>query len=184
MHIILLLNRSAAHVRGIVQFVRQFLRHAFFGTRAGILQNPPDRQAGSPVLRNFHRHLIVGAAYATRLHFQQRLCVFNRLLKQLERIVLRPVLDLVHRSVENPLRCVLLAVPHHRIDEFLSQRRVVYRIWQNLPRFWSASAWHMLFRSPLWRHYLAGPLGRLAPYFDRLCLRSVTPAASSVPRTT
>jgi hypothetical protein len=32
--------------------------------------------------------------------------------------------------------------------------------------------------------YFAGPLGRLAPYFDRPCLRSLTPAASSVPRTT
>ena len=30
----------------------------------------------------------------------------------------------------------------------------------------------------------APPLGRLAPYLDRLCLRFATPAVSSVPRTT
>jgi len=32
--------------------------------------------------------------------------------------------------------------------------------------------------------YFAAPFGRLAPYFERLWRRPVTPAVSSVPRTT
>jgi len=40
-----------------------------------------------------------------------------------------------------------------------------------------------------WRYFLpftgaAPPLARLAPYFDRLCLRLATPTESRVPRTT
>src|SRR5260370_32371337 len=46
-HIVLLLNRSAAHVRGVVQFVRQLVGHAFFRARPGVDQNPADRQAGA-----------------------------------------------------------------------------------------------------------------------------------------
>ena len=34
-----------------------------------------------------------------------------------------------------------------------------------------------------WLHYLAYFFGRLAPYLERPCLRSPTPAQSSVPRT-
>src|SRR5260370_30615942 len=39
-------------------------------------------------------------------------------------------------------------MPHHRVDEFLRQGRVVNRVRQNLAWFWSASTWHTLFRGP------------------------------------
>src|SRR5579872_4264759 len=52
MYVVFFLDRAAAHIRGVIQFVRQLLRHALFGPRAGIHQNPANRQAGAAVLRN------------------------------------------------------------------------------------------------------------------------------------
>jgi hypothetical protein len=45
--------------------------------------------------------------------------------------------------------------PHHRIHEFLSQRRVIHRIRHNLAGFRSVSAWHTF---PLFRSPTLGPL--------------------------
>src|SRR5437016_11470912 len=46
MDIILFLNRSTAHVRGVVQFVRQLIGHAFFRASPRVDQNPAYRQDG------------------------------------------------------------------------------------------------------------------------------------------
>src|SRR6266568_5702889 len=35
-HIVSLLDRPAAQIRGVVQLIRQFFRHALFRTRAGV----------------------------------------------------------------------------------------------------------------------------------------------------
>src|ERR1700733_7831480 len=179
MNVVLFLNRSTAHVGGIRQLVRQLVRHALVGPAAGVLQNPANRQTDPAVLGNFHRNLIVCAAHAPGLHFEQRLSVLDSLLEELQWIVGGAIFDLVHRTVEDPLGSILLAIPHHRVDELLRQRGVINRIRQDLARLWSASAWHRLFPWPFGRRHLVGPLGLLAPY-----LRSATPAASNVPRTT
>ena len=73
MHVVFLLDCSAARIGRVVQFVRQFLRHALFRPGTRVLQNPANRQTGAPVVGNFHRHLIVGAADAPRFHFEQGL---------------------------------------------------------------------------------------------------------------
>ena len=59
----------------------------FSGRDRGVDQNPADGQARAPVLRNFDRNLVVGAAHAAGLHFEQRLGVLDGLLEDLERIV-------------------------------------------------------------------------------------------------
>src|SRR5579883_1399820 len=64
--IIPLLDRAAAQIRGVVQLVRQLFRHPLFRPAARVGNDPADRQAGPPVLRNFDRHLVVGARSAPR----------------------------------------------------------------------------------------------------------------------
>src|SRR5215471_20672997 len=54
-NIVSLLDRSAAQIRGIIQFVSQLLRHAFLRAAPRVENDPPDRQAGPPVLRHFDR---------------------------------------------------------------------------------------------------------------------------------
>src|SRR5438105_4737117 len=75
---------------------------------------------------------------------------------------------------ESLFRYRLLPIPHHQADEFLHQGRVENRIRQNFTRFNMSFPWHICTYA----------LGRLAPYFDRLCFRLATPAVSSAPRTT
>src|SRR5580658_1650353 len=147
-NVVLLLDRSTAHVRGIRQLIRQLIRHPFVGPAAGVLQNPADGQTHSAVLRYLHRNLIVGATHTPRLHFEQRLGVLHSLLEELQWIVGGALLDLVHCTVENPLRRIFLPIPHHRVDELLRQRGVVNRIRKDLARLWSASAWHSLLGGP------------------------------------
>src|SRR5262249_302986 len=60
------------------------------------------------------------------------------------RIVARALLQLGHGIVEDPLRGVLLSLPHHRVDELLDQRGVVQRIGLNFSDNGSSSAWHTL----------------------------------------
>ena len=53
------------------------------GSAARVGDNPAHGQRGAAILRNFDRHLIIGAAHAPRLHFEQRLGVLNSLLEGL-----------------------------------------------------------------------------------------------------
>src|SRR2546428_8194375 len=80
------------------------------------------------------------------------------------------LLDQVHRLIEDPLRQRLLPLPHQVRDELRHRLAVVARIGRHRPP-------HRLLAPA---HVAAG-LGRLAPYFERDCLRSFTPAASTVP---
>src|SRR2546421_11423815 len=77
----------------------------------------------------------------------------------------------VHRRIKRPLGERLLAPLHQVIEKLGDGLAVIARIGRHRPadRFLAAA------------HVAAG-LGRLAPYLERDCLRSFTPAASSVPR--
>src|SRR4051812_10171976 len=64
MHVVALLDCSAAEIGGVVQLLRQLFRHALFGTAARLGDDPTHRQRSPAILRDFDRHLIVGAAHA------------------------------------------------------------------------------------------------------------------------
>src|SRR5690606_20499124 len=85
---------------------------------------------------------VVRTTHAPGLHFQQRAAVLDSLFEELQRVVLRPLLDLLHGVIKNLLRDGLLAVPHHCVDEFLSERRTVQRIRQDFASLRLASAGH------------------------------------------
>ena len=118
----------------------------FSGRDAGVGNEPAHRQRRTPVLRHFDRHLIVGAAHAPRLHFEQRLGVLHGLLESLQRIVAGALAQLLHGFVEDTLRGVLLALPHHGVHELLHQGGVVHRIRRYLTNYGSSSAWHTFLR--------------------------------------
>src|SRR5207253_3647923 len=112
-----LFHGRALAVGGIEQLIGQLVGHAFFAAPAAVTDEPADSQRSTPVGIHFHRHLIVGAAYAPRLHFQQRLHVFHGFLEELERFVAALLLKLLHGVVKNGLRGGLLAVPHHGVHK-------------------------------------------------------------------
>lgn len=67
-----LLDRSAAVVRGVQQFGGQLLGHGVLAALAGGVDQPADGQGATTVGTNLDRHLIGGAADATRADFDRR----------------------------------------------------------------------------------------------------------------
>src|ERR1700723_1990008 len=181
-HVFFLLHRSAARILRVDQLIRKLVGHRLAAALTRILEQPANRQRLTPERIHFHRNLIVRAANAPRLHFEQRLHVFDRFLENLQRIVVGLFADLIHRAVKHPLRRRLLAIPHHRADELLNNVAGVDRIDRLRTLDDLCFAWHCSL-SLLNSYFAAAAFGRFAPYFERPCLRPSTPAASSVPRT-
>src|SRR5260370_18323344 len=118
-HVFLLLHGPAARIRRIDQLIRELVHHRLAGALPRILQQPSNRQRLPAERIHFHRNLVVRAAHAPCLHFQQRLHVLDGFLENLQRIVVGLLRHLIHRAVKHPLRRRLLAFPHHRPDELL-----------------------------------------------------------------
>src|SRR5437762_2043943 len=192
-HIFFLLHSPAARIRRIDQFIRELVYHGLARALPRILQQPANRQRLPAERVYFHGNLVVRATHAPRLYFQQRLHVLDGFLENFQRIVVGLLGHLIHRAVKHALRRRLLAFPHHRTDELLHDVAGVDRIGRLRSPENESFAWHcslsLLRKSfhaqalSLHPYFACAALGRLAPYFDRPCLRFSTPAASSVPRT-
>src|SRR6266853_1765544 len=176
MHVFLLLHRSAARVRRVNQLVRELVHHGLTRALPRILQQPANCERLPAERIHFHRNLVVRAANATRLHFQQRLHVLDGFLENLQRVVVGLLRYLIHRAVKHPLRRRLLAFPHHRADELLHNVAGIDRIGRLHSPENKSFAWHC---SLSLLYFDCAALGRFAPYFERPCLRFSTPAASA-----
>ncbi len=140
--VLFLLDGRAAIVGGVEQLVGELIGHAFFASCAAVTDEPANGERGAPVGVHLHRHLIVRAAYAPRLHFQQRLAVLDGLLEELERFVAAFLLQLGHGAIKDGLRGGLLARPHHAVDELVGQRRAVHRIGRQFAFRDVTFSWH------------------------------------------
>src|SRR6266481_1451292 len=127
-YVFLLLHRPAARIRRVNQFIRELVHHGLARALPRILQQPANRQRLPPERVHFHGNLVVRAAHAPRLHFQQRLHVLDGLLENLQRVVVGLLRHLIHRSVKHALRRRLLAFPHHRADKLLHDVAGIDRI--------------------------------------------------------
>src|SRR6266567_5033975 len=141
-YVFLLLHSSAARIRRINQLVRELVHHGLARAFPRILQQPANRQRLSPERIHFHRNLVVRAAHATCLHFQQRLHVLDGLLENLQCIVVGLLRHLIHRAVKHALRRRLLAFPHHRADELLHNVAGIHRIGRLRSPENESFAWH------------------------------------------
>src|SRR5947209_4416910 len=169
--VFLLLDRLALALRGEDHLGGQALRHRLLAPRAAEHDQPPHPQRGAALGPHLYRHLVGRAAHAAGLHLERRLHVRQRLLEDVHPRLPGALLDQVHRLVEHPLRQRLLAPLHQVAHELGDGLAVVTRIRRHRPPDRLLAAAHV-----------AAALGRLAPYLERDCLRSFTPAASSVPR--
>src|SRR5207247_9988881 len=101
----------------------------------------------------------------------RRLHVRQRLLEHVHARLPRALLDHIHRLIEDSLGQRLLAAHHQVVQELRDGLAVVSRVRGNRTSNRAFATTHF-----------PASLGRLAPYLERDCLRSFTPAASSVPR--
>src|SRR5262245_39828575 len=175
MRVLALLHGAAAKVRRVEEFVRQLLLHRLaVAALPRVADQPPDAERQPPIGVHFHRHLVVRAADAPRLHLEARLDVVDRLLEDLHRIVAGLLLDDVEALVDDALGGAPLAVAHDAVDELAHERALIERVRRDVALRDLSSSWHCRYAF----------FGRLAPYFERPCIRPCTPTASSVPRTT
>src|SRR5918995_42320 len=124
-------------------------------------------RSGAP-LRHLDGRLVVRAAAAPGANLQQGSDGFDRLLEHLDRRLAGLLPDPVQRGVDDLLGCGLLPARHDLVDDLGDELRVVDGIRIELADLDFGAPWHQL---PLF-----------APYLERPCLRSVTPAESSAAR--
>src|SRR5260370_25371199 len=142
MHVFLLLHGSAACVGRVNQLIRELVHHGLARAFPRILQQPANRQRLPPERIHFHRNLVIRAAHAPRLHFQQRLHVLDGFLENFQRVVVGLLRHLVHRAIKHALRRRLLAFPHHRADELLHNVAGIDRIGRLHSPENKSFAWH------------------------------------------
>src|SRR5215213_9936458 len=190
--VVLLLDGVAAVVGGVEHLAGEAVDHRLLAAGAGGAHDPADGETASALLRDLDGHLVGRAAHAARLDLDRGAHVLDGALEHLQGVFARLVADLRQRAVEDALGRRLLAAPHQAVDELRHQRAVVDRVGQHVASVNNSSSRHS--RSSVWSYRLpplapplaapaaTPPFGRLAPYFERPCLRSLTPTESSVPR--
>src|SRR3990170_118894 len=183
-HVLALLHRVAAFLGGVHQLIRQTRAHGLACPVARRLGEPAHGERGLAAGAYLDRHLIGGAADAPTLDLHQRAHVVQGLTEQVDRILLAAARENIERAVHDLFRRGLLAVAHDDVDKPRHQLAVVLRIRRHRTLRNLAFSWHTLLgllyirvtdaRYDFWR---------FVPYLERPCLRSATPAVSSVPRT-
>src|ERR687895_1904720 len=167
--VVLLLERATLAVDRIHELCSELLVQPLLAALARELDEPADRERARPALRHLDGHLVVGAAHATAAHLEDGRDRLHGLLERLDGRLAGLLGDDRERVVDEPLGDRLLPVEHDGVDQLRDELRAVDRIDLELARRDVGPA----------RHY-----ERLAPYFERPCLRSETPAVSSAARMT
>src|SRR5438045_4543136 len=109
-----------------------------------------------------------------------------------DRLALQACLEAFEGAIDDAFRDGLLAVEHDRIHELGEDDIPELRIGEDFALFWAATTRHWIVpfssassgTSVCPGLTLVDYLGRLAPYLERDCLRSLTPWVSSTPRST
>src|SRR3954464_183867 len=167
--VVLALVRGALLGLRVQKLVRQPLRHRLLAAVARELDEPADGQRAGAALRDLDGHLVGGAADAAGTDLEHRGQGLDGGLELLDRVLARALADDRERVVDDALGRGLLAIQHDLVDHLLDEARAEDGVRLDLPDLGGGAARHYFF---------------LTPYCERAFLRSLTPAASRVPRTT
>src|SRR4051795_4670833 len=136
----------------------------------GELDEPADRQGPGAAGGDLDRHLVGRAADAAGADLEDRGQRLDRRLERLDRLAAGALGHDRQRVVDDLLGGRLLAVQHHLVDDLLDEPRAVDGVRLDGADLGGGATRHGYFF--------------FTPYCERAFLRSLTPAASSVPRTT
>ena len=115
--IFLLLHRASPVSRSLNQLSSEPLCHRLLCALSGEANDPTKRQGVSALRSDLHRYLIGRTPYPTRLNFKDWFDVVNGLLEHSQRVCFRPILNDLHRPVDNRLGNAFLTLDHHAIDK-------------------------------------------------------------------
>src|SRR5487761_12037 len=142
-HVLFLFYRATLAVGCVHQFVGQLIRHVLARALTRIQDDPVNGERLPPELIYFDGHLVVRAAHAPRLHFEQRLHILDGFLENCQGVAAFGLLrDIFHRLIENRLSGGALAVVHHAGNKLLYQIAAVDRVSGNFPANNKSLAWH------------------------------------------
>src|SRR5579872_1862237 len=96
-HIFFLLDRGAFATGSVEQFIGQLFDHSLFAAATGITDEPANRERRPAVGIHLDRHLVIGAANATSLYFEQRLGILHGFFEELQPFIAALLLDLRQR---------------------------------------------------------------------------------------
>src|SRR5450755_1099785 len=151
------------------QLVGEPLGHVALAAGAGVVDEPADGERAGAARGHLDRHLVGGAADAAGADLQHGGERLDARLELLDGGLAGALPEDGECLVDDLLGGGLLAVRHHLVDDLLNEAAPVDGIRLDRTDLGSGAA----------GHYLA-----LTPYCERAFLRSLTPAASSVPRIT
>jgi len=124
----------AGVIRGIQQFSRQLLNHAFSGTGLRIILDPPKRQSDPPHGPDLHGYLIGSTSDASGLDLYDWLHVFDGRFENFQWIVVRLLPNDIKGPIADTFSRALLAVTHKRVDKLPDQLVVEPRVGSGLSR--------------------------------------------------
>src|SRR5579872_6911859 len=170
-HVVLALVGVPLLLERVEDLACQLVRHVLLAAVAREGDEPAQRERAPAALRHLDRDLVVRTADAARPDFEHRRDGLDGLLEHLDRGPAGALPHLLERAVDDLLGDGLLAVEHHAVHQLRHELALVDGVGGDRPRRDLGSA----------RHYFP-PF--LAPYFERPCLRSATPAVSRAARIT
>src|SRR5215213_4818787 len=179
-----LLHRIAAVLRSVHQLARQTARHGLLRAGTRRRDQPADGQRLGALRTDLDGDLIGRTADAARADLDARLHIVQCIVEDADRLALQARFDALERAVNNALGDGLLAVEHDTIHELGEDDVPELRVGKNFALFWAATTGHDLFLSlqplpePVRGLLVLDYFGRLAPYLERDCLRSLTPCVS------
>src|SRR3954452_22820740 len=180
--VVLALVGAALLVLGVEELVGEALGHRLLAALAGghaeaagralggELEEPADRERARPAGGHLDGHLVRRAADAAGADLEDGRERLDRRLELLHRILAGALADDREGVVDDALGRALLAVEHDLVADLADQARAEDGVRLDGPDGCGSAARHGYFF--------------LTPYIERDFWRPVTPAASSVPRTT
>src|SRR6266567_519665 len=181
-HFFALLHRAATPFGRFEQLRCEPLAHRFLSTLARCFTQPAHRERHAAYRTDLDRHLKVRTAHASALDLDRRLGVRERLSEDLEWILAALLRDRLEGAIDDALGDGLLAAAHEHVDELRDITARILRVGQDLALGDFSASGH-LYTSMKSRLRTYAALGFFAPYLERPCLRSLTPAVSRLPRT-
>src|SRR5215212_3847831 len=172
--VFLALHARANVVLRVEDLAREAATHRLLPARAGEAHHPAQGEGIRATWDHLDRHLVGRAADPAAPHLEARPDVVEGVVQDRHRVRAGALLDEGEGVVDNLLRGALLTVEHYLVDQLLNQHAPIDGVGGDLP----------LRRCRAPGHLLSPSYGLLVPYFERPCLRSLTPRVSSAPRTT
>src|SRR5690606_9857619 len=141
-YVFTLLNRRAFAFAGVQHLIRQTLRHGFFTTLTGSINQPAHGQCLTAGRTHFNRYLVSSTTHTTGFYFHHRLDRFQGFFEQFQSVTALFFCHDIHSAVNDFFGDGFFTTDHHVVHEFGQSDISELRIRQDFALRSDASSWH------------------------------------------